>query len=175
VLGVLRAGSCTDCRLQDPLLLEFDHVHGSKTADVGKLVHEGYRLERVTDEVGCCELVCVNCHRRRTALRSRSWRVDPEKLNAIDRPLRRRNLRFVFEYLRSAVCVDCGERDLVVLDFDHVGPRRGDVTVMAMDEHSIASLEREIAACEIRCANCHRRRTIRQQPGHLRHHLSKPP
>lgn len=174
MLEVLRAGSCTDCGLADPLVLEFDHL-GGKTADVSKLVHEGYRLSRVMIEVGRCELVCVNCHRRRTAVRSRTWRVDPGWAEKIERPLRRRNLLFVLDRLRRANCVDCGETDMVVLDFDHVGPKRGHVTAMALDEFSIAALDQEISACEIRCANCHRRRTIRRQPGHLRHHLLQPP
>ena len=170
LLELLRRGSCADCGLADPVVLEFDHL-GSKTADVAKLVHEGYRLSRVKTEVASCQLVCVNCHRRRTAGRARTWRTDPGRVAAIDRPRRRRNLQFVLEHLRTASCIDCGDTDLVVLDFDHVAGKRGSVMVLALDEHSIASLEREIAACEIRCANCHRGRTVRQQPGHLRHHL----
>jgi hypothetical protein len=62
----------------------------------------------------------------------------------------------------------------VVLDFDHVGPKRASVVWLAFQEHSITSLEREIANCEIRCANCHRRRTIREHPAHVRHHLLEP-
>jgi hypothetical protein len=170
LLELLRGGSCADCGLADPVVLEFDHL-GSKTADVAKLVHEGYRLSRVKAEVASCQIVCVNCHRRRTAKRARTWRTDPGRLAAIERPLRRRNLQFVLEQLLTANCIDCGDTDLVVLDFDHVRSKRESVMVLALDEHSIASLEREIAACEIRCANCHRRRTVRQQPGHLRHHL----
>jgi hypothetical protein len=174
VLEVLGEGSCADCGLSDPLVLEFDHL-GDKTANVATLVHEGYRLSRVKLEVERCELVCVNCHRRRTAVRSRSWTVNPAWAEPIDRPLRRRNLLFVREQLSAASCVDCGESELVVLEFDHVGPKRASVVAMALDEYSIGSLEREIAECQVRCANCHRRRTIQQQPGHLRHHLLQRP
>jgi hypothetical protein len=73
----------------------------------------------------------------------------------------------------SAACVDCGERDPVVLDFDHVGAKRDLVVQLAYREHSIASIEREIAECQIRCANCHRRSTIEKQ-GQFRHHLLEP-
>jgi hypothetical protein len=170
VLEMIRHGRCADCGLMDPLVLEFDHV-GEKTADVAKLVHEGYALSRIRSEVGCCELVCASCHRRRTARRGSTWRIDPNWAESIDRPLRLRNLRFVRQRLSCASCVDCGENDMVVLDFDHTGPKRGNVTAMALDEHSIAVLDQEISVCEIRCANCHRRRTIQRQPGHLRHHL----
>jgi hypothetical protein len=132
--------------------------------EVGKLVREAYRLERVVAEIAKCELVCANCHRRRTRRRARSWRTDPDwSAEADPRPLRRRNLLFIANYLGSATCADCGEADVAVLDFDHVGVKRYGVVQLAYREASIASLEREIAECEVRCANCHRRRTIIQQ------------
>lgn len=174
VIEILKSGACTDCRLTDPAVLEFDHI-GPETMEVGKLVREAYRLERVAAEIANCELVCANCHRRRTRQRACSWRTDPDwRAEADSRPLRRRNLRFIADYLRSAPCVDCGEDDPVVLDFDHVGVKRAGVVQLAYREHSIASLEREIAECEVRCANCHRRRTAIQQ-GHFRNHLVGPP
>jgi hypothetical protein len=61
-----------------------------------------------------------------------------------------------------------------VLDFDHIGIKRRGVVQLAMRECSLANLEREIAECEVRCANCHRRRTIVEQ-GHFRNHLVTPP
>jgi HNH endonuclease len=174
ITDLLRAGVCTDCGLTDPAVLEFDHV-GPKWMEVGKLVREAYRLSRIKEEIENCELVCANCHRRRTALRARAWRVDPEwRTKRCIRPLRRRNRLFLLEYLGSTPCVDCGEADPVVLDFDHVGTKRYGVVQLADRETSIASLEREIAECQVRCANCHRRRTIVQQ-GHFRHHLITPP
>jgi hypothetical protein len=167
VLDVVRNGRCSDCLLEDPLVLEFDHLD-AKQADVAKLVHEGYALERVRAEVAKCELVCVSCHRRRTAQRARTWRAHLDKLNTLNRPLRSRNLRFLIDHLKRSQCVDCGERDILVLDFDHVGPKRASVVGLALDEHGLASIAREIASCQVRCANCHRRRTIQRQPDHLR-------
>lgn len=173
VIDLLLSGRCRDCGRADPLVLEFDHV-GPKRAEVGRLVREGYRLSKIIQEIANCELVCANCHRRRTALRARSWRIDPDwRAAGESRPLRKRNLEFIVEYLQSATCADCGERDPVVLDFDHVGAKRDGVVQLAYQEHSIASIEREIAECQTRCANCHRRSTIEQQ-GHFRHHLLQP-
>jgi DNA-directed RNA polymerase subunit M/transcription elongation factor TFIIS len=174
VLSVLGAGRCADCRLADAAVLEFDHV-GPKRAEVGKLVREGYRLNRIKAEIEKCELVCANCHRRRTAARVRSWRVEPTwRAARSNRPLRARNLLFLLEYLRTRSCVDCGAADPVVLDFDHVGEKRWGVVQLAGRECSLTALGQEIAQCEVRCANCHRRRTIVQQQ-HFRHHLVTPP
>jgi hypothetical protein len=176
VLGILASATCADCGLADPLVLEFDHVR-EKTAGISSLVHEGYALARIQAEVACCEIVCPNCHRRRTHLRAGgSWRVNLESRVPADRPLKRRNLRFLLDHLRQNPCVGCGETDVIVLEFDHVGPKRGKgVVSLAFYEHSLTLLQEEIDHCEIRCINCHRRDTIRRQPAHLRHHLLKPP
>jgi hypothetical protein len=72
------------------------------------------------------------------------------------------NLRII-EYLQSHPCVDCGEADIEVLEFDHVemvGPRG-----LRISQAASGSTERliaEIAKCEVRCANCHTRRTRKQ-------------
>lgn len=176
VLGLLAAATCADCGLADPLVLEFDHV-AEKTAEISKLVHEGYALARIQAEVACCEIVCANCHRRRTHFRAGgSWRVDLESRVPAHRPIQRRNLRYLLEHLQHAACVGCGETDIVVLEFDHIGPKRGKgVVSLAFYEHSLTYLRAEIDQCEVRCTNCHRRQTIRRQPTHLRHHLTQPP
>ena len=58
---------CADCGETDPLVLEFDHV-GEKDFNIAAgFLH--YRWQRVLDEIARCEVVCANCHRRRTARR----------------------------------------------------------------------------------------------------------
>jgi hypothetical protein len=174
VLEILRTGRCAECGLADPAVLEFDHV-GPKNTEVGRLVREGYRLERIKTEVANCELVCANCHRRRTAERCRSWRVDAAWRNSVcTRPLRARNLLFLRDYLRDHPCTTCGESDPVILDFHHTGPKTAGVVQLAGRECALALLEQEIALCEVLCANCHRRHTIVEQR-HFRNHLVTPP
>jgi hypothetical protein len=73
-------------------------------------------------------------------------------------PGRKRNLRYLWSILESAECIDCGERDPVVLEFDHVGDKRKTVCDLARDGCSIQTLQAEIAKCEMRCVNRHRRR-----------------
>jgi hypothetical protein len=62
-------------------------------------------------------------------------------------------------------CVDCPEKDPVVLDFDHRDRSKkiGDVGQMVAKGIGISRIRAEIAKCEIRCANCHRRRTARER------------
>lgn len=68
------------------------------------------------------------------------------------------------EYLSSHACVDCGEIDLVVLEFDHVrGRKAGDVCSMMQAGCSWKTISLEIKKCDVRCANCHRRKTARAE------------
>lgn len=58
---------CADCGEEDPIVLEFDHVRGEKSSDVSKMVHNTRSLKAIQEEIDKCEVVCANCHRRRTA------------------------------------------------------------------------------------------------------------
>lgn len=68
------------------------------------------------------------------------------------------------EYLKGHHCVDCGEDDVVVLDFDHDDPedKTHNVADMIRRGYSFEKLKNEIDKCTVRCANCHRRRTAKQ-------------
>jgi hypothetical protein len=81
---------------------------------------------------------------------------------------RRRTVRVVLEtrvwlvaYLRSHPCVDCGHRDIRVLEFDHRDgtTKQGDVSVLASEGFGLARVRAEVAKCDVRCAICHRIRT----------------
>lgn len=67
--------------------------------------------------------------------------------------------RSVVEYLSEHPCVDCGESDFRVLEFDHVrGVKEGNISELS-ERWSWERLSVEIGKCDIRCANCHRRVT----------------
>ena len=69
----------------------------------------------------------------------------------------------VFAYLRDHPCVDCGERDIVLLEFDHRdGVVKEETVGYLMARADAAEVWAEIAKCEVRCANCHHRRTAQQ-------------
>jgi hypothetical protein len=66
------------------------------------------------------------------------------------------------DYLRTHPCVDCGEMDIIVLQFDHLRDKKANVTDLINSGATWAAIEREIAKCEVRCANCHRLETARR-------------
>jgi|HubBroStandDraft_1064217.scaffolds.fasta_scaffold01201_19 hypothetical protein len=69
-----------------------------------------------------------------------------------------RNARIVWEYLLQHPCVDCGERDPIVLEFDHVQGNKVNLISVLIHRCSKGTLQLEIEKCEVRCANCHRRK-----------------
>ena len=79
---------------------------------------------------------------------------------AIERPA---NRRIVATYLSTHPCVDCGEADPVVLEFDHRDPAEKANEVSRLIHASTpGKLLREIEKCDVRCGNCHRIRTAAQ-------------
>lgn len=64
---------CIDCGETDPIVLEFDHLN-DKIANVCKLMADGLSLDRLKKEIDKCDVVCSNCHTRRTARRGNDWR-----------------------------------------------------------------------------------------------------
>lgn len=158
VLAHLRAHPCTDCGEDEILVLEFDHHRGEKLANIAQLVSQAADLGRVKAEIARCEVVCCNCHRRRTAARAARFRwtgIPPRSWE----PFQVRNHTYLVEALTARGCLDCGERDPVVLDFDHRGDKVACVSKLA-NLCRRETLDAEIAKCDVRCANCHRIRTL---------------
>jgi hypothetical protein len=70
---------------------------------------------------------------------------------------------FILNYLISHPCVDCGEKDPVVLEFDHMSGFDKVSEVSALyKNYDLKGVKEEIRKCEVRCANCHRRKTARE-------------
>jgi hypothetical protein len=151
---------CSDCGEADARVLEFHHLRG-KVGNVADLVGRGLSPRALQYELAKCSVLCACCHRLRTAASGGSWRLAPERLES-DRclaPGERRNLVYVRDLLMKSRCVDCGESRLVVLEFDHVERKDANVVGLARRGCALWRLEAEIARCEVRCVNCHRRRT----------------
>jgi hypothetical protein len=90
--------------------------------------------------------------------------LDMKPKNVRERLRRAQCGAFVLGYLKSHPCVDCGETDPIVLDFDHVrGEKRYAVTAMISHQFGLKTIAKEMEKCDIRCANCHRRKTALTQ------------
>lgn len=126
------------------------------------------------DKINNLDSWCYSCYaykakKRRDEARDQDPEAYYQKLKELDKLRRRKRVLVLNAYLKEHPCVDCGESDLIVLDFDHV---RGEkVSEVARMFHSLYSLKRifeEIAKCDVVCSNCHRRRTARRGNGWLR-------
>jgi hypothetical protein len=78
---------------------------------------------------------------------------------------------FIVDYFQRNPCVDCGEKNPIVLEFDHV-PERGQKSFEisgGMKGQPMKRLLVEMSKCEVRCANCHRKKTAARNPSHWCH------
>ncbi len=101
---------------------------------------------------------CRGCYREWYAAHQESARA------AIDQ--HRRDTRAdiqqrLIAYLLANPCVDCGESDVRVLELDHRDATTKKVGIAAMMTGAWGwrAVQAEIAKCDVRCANCHRRIT----------------
>jgi 5-methylcytosine-specific restriction endonuclease McrA len=68
LINNLKKQPCTDCGVSyPPEVMDFDHI-AAKTSDISRMIYTHGRpaLEKETRN---CEVVCANCHRKRTAQR----------------------------------------------------------------------------------------------------------
>lgn len=69
---------CMDCGVQySPWIMDFDHVRGEKCRNIASLSNR-WSEERLLTEIMKCDVVCANCHRDRTYIRSKHPRMDTD-------------------------------------------------------------------------------------------------
>ena len=69
------------------------------------------------------------------------------------------NREKMFEYLNSCECKDCGNSDVRVLEFDHIGKKKRSVNQLLQEGRGWNRILEEIELCEVVCSNCHKIRT----------------
>lgn len=100
---------------------------------------------------------CKTCS---NAARVESYRKNPIKTREYSLFIQDRNRKHIKSHLEAHPCVDCGEDDIIVLEFDHTqNDKLYDVSTLVFREVSLKTIDIEIEKCEVRCANCHRRIT----------------
>jgi hypothetical protein len=67
-------------------------------------------------------------------------------------------------YFAQHPCVDCGEQDIRCLEFDHRDRSTKSANIAGLLRLVVPwdVIWQEIQKCDVRCANCHRRRTAAQ-------------
>lgn len=169
-VALVKGGPCVDCGDRFPEeCMDLDHVDpAAKAVERGRFGRSNRSMswggaDAAATLIAGTQLVCANCHRVRTETRGHYHvRCPPVVRGSRNRKVVRRAARAV-EVIRSAKdgpCLDCARRfPACAMDFDHVGAKRMAVSAMVRMKPTVSSLMREIAKCELVCANCHRVRT----------------
>ena len=75
-----------------------------------------------------------------------------------------RNKAWVMQYKAQRGCISCGVSNPLVLEFDHRNPAEKSFTIgVRWPNISLEALQKEVAKCDVRCANCHKIRTHAQR------------
>ena len=104
---------------------------------------------------------CKECQR---IFSKRHYLKNKDTYRAKQKKIRLERLSFVYNYKLTHPCIDCGEKDPLVLEFDHRNreDKTNTISKMVQNRTTIEKIEDEISKCDVRCANCHRRRTVKQ-------------
>ncbi len=106
---------------------------------------------------------CRECNRKY----QKEWYYKNRKSRLQGRTKQREtNRQFIFNYLKSHPCADCGETNPVVLEFDHMHSKKLAVSQM-IKGYGLKSVQEEITKCEVRCGNCHREKTAKEQNAYM--------
>lgn len=102
--------------------------------------------------------VCKECKKERSAAYFQDSKGHHKALNE---NRKKETRKWIWDYLKVHPCIDCGETDPIVLEFDHNSDKFMEISDMVRMGYSIPKIESEISKCSVRCANCHRRKTAR--------------
>lgn len=72
--------------------------------------------------------------------------------------------KFIWNYKLTHPCIDCGNTNPIVLEFDHIDgtSKENNVCTMVGNGYKLERIVAEIEKCVVRCANCHRIKTYSQ-------------
>ena len=106
-------------------------------------------------------LMAYKCKKDQAAASKRHYEENKEKIKKRSY-LRNKNQRSTAKAYVDCIksiskCIDCGEDNPLVLDFDHVrGIKIKCISNMVRNSYSIDTIQKEMNKCEVRCSNCHR-------------------
>ncbi|MEY4278281.1 MAG: hypothetical protein RL377_285 [Bacteroidota bacterium] len=128
-----------------------------KTCNKCKLPKENFRKSK--KYIDGLDNYCTDCRRVADKKTYNNHLIENRKAGLKSKnKVRERNRQFLRDYLIGKSCIDCGEVDPIVLEFDHFENKKDNISEI-IQNCSIEKIELEIKKCNIRCANCHRRKT----------------
>ena len=168
----------TDFVFKEPNKLQFPCLVGSlyilSLQDDGIIMKQCNHCGNLKDDsefnwryksLGIRSSTCRTCKAKFDSNYYKSRSIEHSQKVNQSRAIRRDEARqFIYSFLSTHPCIDCGETDPLLLEFDHVrGQKKVAVSQMVGQGYSIESIQNEIAKCEVRCVSCHRRKTYQQQ------------
>lgn len=64
----LQSHPCVNCGESDHVVLHFDHVNpNDKVSEISTMIRNGTAWKNILNEIEKCQVLCANCHMRRTA------------------------------------------------------------------------------------------------------------
>lgn len=92
-----------------------------------------------------------------------TWKASRAKTNDKVKIKRNDRRKKLYDYLEGKCCTDCGETNILTLEFDHVrGIKVGNVSSL-IGNKPWETVLKEIAKCDIRCSSCHSIRTAKSR------------
>jgi hypothetical protein len=112
---------------------------------------KGEKLLEHFDIIGTGLLaICKPCRRERNREHYLNRRADIKE--------------WLYDYLSQNNCVDCNESDPMRLEFDHRGDKTFELGKSLVGKSKdIEDIKAEVAKCDVRCANCHKVKTHKEQ------------
>ena len=99
------------------------------------------------------------CKKCKQTIESEHYHTNPNRKNQIrNQKLKKQKVNYaIINEAKKGGCPDCGEKNPIVLEFDHLRDKDSDIS--RLTDANTDRLVKEIAKCEVVCANCHRIRT----------------
>lgn len=105
---------------------------------------------------------CTQCYTEHARNKYASSQEERERKKKNQAALVQKTREYIYEYLGTHPCVTCGESDPIVLEFDHRDIKEKESNVSELMKYSLSKIKKEVAKCDVMCANCHRRKTAKQ-------------
>jgi hypothetical protein len=102
---------------------------------------------------------CKICHNKQQS----EWRKTSSGKTSIKQSDKKRKpLRFKIKVLKKYPCKNCGEKNINVLQFDHIDPKtkKEEISKMVKRNAPIEEIKQEMRKCQILCFNCHVKKSL---------------